>query len=263
MQVGRCGWGATRASSLGAGLPGALRGKRCPQPAVPAGAAGRAPVPRRRPRRSRRAASLGWRPAVDVREVPLSARLVVLASGEGRTLQALLDAAVGDYPARVVAVGSDRPGAPALQRAGGVPAFVVPLEGDRAAWDVALADAVGAHEPDLVVCAGFMRILGPSFLERFRVVNTHPSLLPAFPGAAAVAEALAYGVTLTGVTVHLVDQGVDTGPVVAQAAVPVLPGDTEQTLHARIQDVEQPLYVDAVARLARGGWTVRGRTVVL
>ena len=144
-----------------------------------------------------------------------------------------------------------------------MPAFVVPLDGDRLAWDAALADAVGAHAPDLVVCAGFMRILGPSFLQRFRVVNTHPSLLPAFPGAAAVAEALAHGVKVTGVTVHLVDEGVDTGPVVAQAAVPVLPDDTEQTLHARIQDVEQPLYVDAVARLARGGWTVRGRTVVL
>ena len=187
----------------------------------------------------------------------------MLASGEGRTLQALLDAAVGDYPARVVAVGSDRPGARALQRAGGLPVFVVPLEGDRAAWDVALADAVDAHAPDLVVCAGFMRILGPSFLQRFRVTNTHPSLLPAFPGADAVPAALAYGVKVTGVTVHLVDEGVDTGPVVAQAAVPVLPGDTVQSLHARVQDVEQPLYVDTVARLSRGGWTVQGRTVVL
>jgi phosphoribosylglycinamide formyltransferase-1 len=187
----------------------------------------------------------------------------VLASGEGRTLQALLDAAVGDYPARVVAVGSDRPGARALERAGDLPTFVVPLEGERSAWDVALADAVAAHAPDLVVCAGFMRILGPAFLQRFRVTNTHPSLLPSFPGAHAVPDALAYGVKLTGVTVHLVDEGVDTGPVVAQAAVPVLPDDTAQTLHARIQDVEQPLYVDAVARLARGGWTVRERTVVL
>jgi phosphoribosylglycinamide formyltransferase-1 len=189
----------------------------------------------------------------------------VLASGEGRTLQALLDAAVGDYPARVVAVGSDRPGARALQRAAGLATFVVPLEGDRAQWDLALADAVAAHEPDLVVCAGFMRILGPGFLARFpqRVTNTHPALLPSFPGAHAVPDALAYGVKVTGVTVHLVDEGVDTGPVVAQAAVPVLPGDTAETLHARIQDVEQPLYVDAVARLARGGWTVEGRTVLL
>ena len=126
-----------------------------------------------------------------------------------------------------------------------------------------LADAVAAHAPDLVVCAGFMRILGPAFLGRFDVLNTHPALLPSFPGAHAVRDALAYGVKVTGVTVHLVDEGVDTGPVVAQAAVPVLPGDDEQTLHARIQDVEQPLYVEAVARLALGGWTVEGRTVLL
>ena len=187
----------------------------------------------------------------------------MLASGEGRTLQALLDAAVGDYPARVVAVGSDRPEARALRRAGALPTFVVPLRQPREEWDAELAGAVAAHEPDLVVCAGFMRILGPAFLQRFRVTNTHPSLLPSFPGAREVPDALAYGVKLTGVTVHLVDEGVDTGPVVAQAAVPVLPDDTPQTLHARIQDVEQPLYVDAVARLARGGWTVRERTVVL
>ena len=198
----------------------------------------------------------------------MPARLVVLASGQGSTLQALLDAsAVPDYPARVVAVGSDRPGAKALVRAAaaGVPGFAVPLVAgtERARWDEELADAVAAHAPDLVVCAGFMRLLGPGFLGRFPVLNTHPALLPSFPGAHAVRDALAYGVKVTGVTVHLVDEGVDTGPVVAQAAVPVLPGDTEQTLHARIQDVEQPLYVEAVARLARGGWTVEGRTVHL
>ena len=189
----------------------------------------------------------------------------MLASGEGRTLQALLDAAVGDYPARVVAVGSDRPEARALRRAGALPTFVVPLRQPREEWDAELAGAVAAHEPDLVVCAGFMRLLGRPVLERFphRVVNTHPALLPSFPGAHAVPDALAYGVKVTGVTVHLVDEGVDTGPVIAQAAVPVLPGDTEQTLHARIQDVEQPLYVEAVGRLARGGWTVEGRTVHL
>lgn len=165
----------------------------------------------------------------------------------------------------VVAVGSDRPGARALQRAAdaGVPGFAVPLGADRPAWDNALADAVAVHAPDLVVCAGFMRLLSASFLARFRVTNTHPALLPAFPGAHAVRDALAYGVKVTGATVHLVDEGVDTGPVVAQAAVAVLPGDTEASLHARIQDVEQPLYVDAVGRLARGGWTVQGRTVHL
>ncbi len=191
---------------------------------------------------------------------------MVLASGEGTTLQALLEAAAdAAYPARVAAVGSDRPGARALERArsAGVPAFAVALGPDRTAWDVALADAVAAHEPDLVVCAGFMRLLGPAFLARFAVLNTHPALLPAFPGAHAVRDALAYGVKITGVTVHLVDEGVDTGPVVAQAAVAVLPGDTEDALRTRIQDVERPLYVDTVARLARGGWTVEGRTVRL
>jgi phosphoribosylglycinamide formyltransferase-1 len=205
-------------------------------------------------------------PATPKEEPALSARLVVLASGEGTTLQALLDASADpSYGAQVVAVGSDRPGARALERAAhrGVPGFAVPLVGDRSAWDLELADAVAVHEPALVVCAGFMRILAPSFLARFPVTNTHPALLPAFPGAHAVRDALAYGVKVTGVTVHLVDEGVDTGPVVAQAAVPVLPGDDEATLHARIQEVEHPLYVEAVGRLARSGWTVQGRTVHL
>jgi phosphoribosylglycinamide formyltransferase-1 len=169
----------------------------------------------------------------------------------------------------VVAVGTDRAGARALDRAqaAGVATFTVrPADHpDRSAWDVALADELQRHGPDLVVCAGFMRLLGRPVLERFphRVLNTHPALLPAFPGAHAVPDALAYGVKVTGVTVHLVDEGVDTGPVIAQAAVPVLAGDTEQTLHARIQDVEQPLYVETVGRVARGGLTVEGRTVHL
>lgn len=191
---------------------------------------------------------------------------MVLASGEGRTLQALLDAAADPgYGAQVVAVGTDRDGARALDRAlaAGVEAFTVRLSDhpDRASWDLALAVEIARHEPDLVVCAGFMRLLGRPVLEAFpqRVVNTHPALLPAFPGAHAVRDALAYGVKVTGVTVHLVDEGVDTGPVVAQAAVPVEPGDDEAALHARIQAVEQPLYVEAVGRLARGGWTVEGR----
>jgi phosphoribosylglycinamide formyltransferase-1 len=194
----------------------------------------------------------------------------VLASGSGSTLQALLDAAADPaYGAQVVAVGSDEPEARALERAraAGVEAFAVALADspDRGAWNLALADAVAEHAPGLVVCAGFMRILSSDFLARFpsRVVNTHPALLPSFPGAHAVADALAYGVRVTGVTVHLVDAGVDTGPVVAQAAVPVLPGDTEASLHARIQDVERPLVVEAVRRLAAGGWSVEGRRVVL
>lgn len=196
----------------------------------------------------------------------MPARLVVLASGAGSTLQALLDAAEDPaYGAQVVAVGSDRADAQALLRAEkvGVPTFVVPMRPDRSAWDEELATTVTSFGPDLVVCAGFMRILGAAFLTRHRTVNTHPALLPSFPGAHAVRDALAYGVKVTGVTVHVVDEGVDTGPVVAQAAVPVLPDDTDESLHARIKDVEQPLYVDAVGRLARHGFSVQGRTVLL
>lgn len=190
----------------------------------------------------------------------------MLASGSGTTLQALLDAAA-DASYDVVAVGSDKPGARALQRATdeGVPTFTCALADSptRDDWNTALADEVERYAPDLVVCAGFMRILSADFLARFagRVVNTHPALLPSFPGAHAVADALAYGVRVSGVTVHFVDEGVDTGPVIAQAAVPVLDDDDEASLHARIQSVEQPLYVQAVERLAREGWTVQGRTV--
>ena len=194
----------------------------------------------------------------------------MLASGSGSTLQALLDASRDPaYGASVVAVGADRADALALERgtAAGVPTFVVELRdhADRAAWDAALAAAVAAHEQDLVVSAGFMRILGPAFLARFggRVVNTHPALLPAFPGAHAVRDALAYGVKLTGCTVHLVDEGVDTGPVVAQAAVPVEDGDDEDGLHERIKQVERGLLADVVGRMARDGWTVDGRKVSL
>ncbi len=182
------------------------------------------------------------------------ARLVVLASGAGTTAQAILDAAADPaYGARVVALGTDRPGAGALRRAeaAGVGTFCLPVGADRDVWDAALLAAVTDLHPDLVVCAGFMRLLAPAFVQRFRCVNTHPALLPAFPGAHAVRDALAYGVKVSGVTVHLVDEGVDTGPVLAQAAVPVLPGDTQASLQARIQDVERPLFVDTVGQLAR------------
>lgn len=198
----------------------------------------------------------------------MSARVVVLASGTGSNLQALLDAAGPAYPAQVVAVGADRDGVPALERAAaaGVPSFAVrPGDwADRAGWDGALAGAVAAYEPDLVVCAGFLRLLGPAFLARFApaVVNTHPALLPAFAGARAVADALAYGVRVTGVTVHLVDAGLDTGPVVAQACVEVRDGDDVPSLHERIKAVERPLLVDTVAALCRG-FTVEGRRVRL
>src|SRR5699024_920735 len=160
---------------------------------------------------------------------PERTRIVVLASGSGTLLQALLDAAAApEYPARVVAVLSDRECA-ALTRAadGGAAVRAVPLSGhdDRAQWDAALADAVSAHRPDYVVSAGFMKILGPRFLDRFdgRIINTHPALLPSFPGAHAVRDALAYGAKVTGSTVHLVDEGVDTGPVLAQEPVVIEP----------------------------------------
>ncbi|SDN12496.1 phosphoribosylglycinamide formyltransferase-1 [Allokutzneria albata] len=200
--------------------------------------------------------------------VPVPARIVALVSGSGTLLQALLDAvAAGDYPATVVAVGADRTSIEGLERARrhGVPTFTVRLRdhADRAAWDRALAEEIAAHEPDLVVSAGFMKILGPSVLERFggRVINTHPALLPAFPGAHAVADAIAYGVKVTGCTVHLVDAGVDTGPILAQEAVAVLPGETETDLHERIKEVERRMLVDVLAELARKGCTLTGREV--
>lgn len=198
------------------------------------------------------------------------ARLVVLVSGAGSNLAALL--AAHDDPAfgaRVVAVCADRDdtGGQRIAHAAGLPTTVVrPADhDDRSAWDVALADAIAAHHPYLVVSAGFMRLVGPAVLDRFpdRVLNTHPALLPAFPGAHAVRDALAYGVKVTGATLHVVDGGVDTGPVVAQAAVGVAEDDDEATLHERIKAVERPLLVTWVGRLARHGFTVDGRKVRL
>ncbi|MGB3475623.1 phosphoribosylglycinamide formyltransferase [Mycobacterium sp. SMC-14] len=194
--------------------------------------------------------------------------MVVLASGTGSLLESLLAAAVEDYPARVVAVGTDRDcRAVEIAAAAGLPVFTVRM-GDypnRAAWDLALTEATAAHSPDLVVSAGFMKILGSHFLSRFlgRTVNTHPALLPAFPGAHAVPEALAYGVKVTGCTVHLVDAGTDTGPVLAQEPVAVLDGDDEDSLHERIKKVERKLLVDVLAALATGGVTWNGRKATL
>ncbi|MCH9730079.1 MAG: phosphoribosylglycinamide formyltransferase [Actinomycetia bacterium] len=196
------------------------------------------------------------------------ARVVVLASGTGSLLGTLLDSAVGDYPARVVAVGTDRVcTALDVAAAASVPAFTMPLTDypDRAAWDDAIANATAAYEPDLVVSAGFMKILGPSFLSTFpaRVINTHPALLPAFPGAHAVSEALAYGVRVTGCTVHLVDAGTDSGPILAQQAVAVLSDDDEATLHERIKVIERQLLVDVLEALAIRGVTWIGRKATL
>ncbi|AQT81530.1 phosphoribosylglycinamide formyltransferase [Mycolicibacterium litorale] len=196
------------------------------------------------------------------------ARLVVLASGTGSLLQSLLAAAVGDYPARVVAVGVDRDcRAVDIAQAASIPTFCVRLGdfGDRAGWDAAIADATEEHRPDLIVSAGFMKILGPEFLSRFlgRVVNTHPALLPSFPGAHAVPDALAYGVKVTGCTVHLVDAGMDTGPILAQEAVEILDNDDEETLHERIKVVERRLLVDVLAALATRGVTWSGRKATI
>ncbi len=196
------------------------------------------------------------------------ARVVVLASGTGSLLASLLEAAVGEYPARVVAVGVDRDcRAVEIATAAGLPTFTVRLGDhvDRTAWDAALTEAVAAHSPDLVVSAGFMKILGPQFLTRFcgRILNTHPTLLPAFPGAHGVAEALAYGVKVTGCTVHLVDAGTDTGPILAQQPIPVLDDDDEATLHERIKVTERQLLVDVVAAVATGGVTWNGRKATI
>lgn len=180
-------------------------------------------------------------------------RIVVLASGSGSTLQAILDAP--ELAGTVVAAGTDVRGCPAMHRAeaAGITTFAVAMRDhpDRNAWNAALADAIAAYQPDLVVLAGFMRVLAPQVVHRFRIVNTHPALLPEFPGAHAIRDALAAGVDKSGVTVHWVDEGVDTGPVIAQAAVPIEPGDDEQTLRDRIQAVEKPLYVRAIHELCQ------------
>ena len=195
----------------------------------------------------------------------MNARLVVLVSGAGTNLQALLDAcAEPGYGATVVAVGADRDSIPALDRAkaAGIPTFIVKV-GDfpaRADWDRALADACEGYRPDLIVCAGFMKLVGQAFLARFsgRCLNTHPALLPSFPGMHGVRDALGYGVKVTGCTVFLVDEGVDAGPVLAQAAVPVHDDDDEASLHERIKVAERALLVGTVGRMAREGWSVNG-----
>ena len=196
------------------------------------------------------------------------ARLIVLASGTGSLLESILAAAVGDYPARVVAVGTDRDcRALEIAAAASLPSFTTRVgdHADRDAWDSAITEAAAAHQPDLVVSAGFMKILGPQFLSRFpgRVVNTHPALLPAFPGAHAVPDTLAYGVRVTGCTVHLVDAGMDTGPILAQEAVDVLDDDDESALHERIKVVERRLLVDVLAAMATRGVTWTGRKAAI
>jgi phosphoribosylglycinamide formyltransferase-1 len=198
------------------------------------------------------------------------ARLVVLASGSGTLLQALLDAGADpEFGATVVAVGSDRTGTVALDRAraAGVEVFELGVDdfASREDWDRALTAAVAVHEPDLVVLAGFMKLMGEAFLARFggRTVNSHPALLPSFPGMHAPRDALAYGVKVTGATLFLVDAGVDSGAVVAQVPVPVEDHDDETTLHERIKVVERVMLVDTVGRMAREGYTVERRRVTI
>jgi phosphoribosylglycinamide formyltransferase-1 len=200
----------------------------------------------------------------------IPARLVVLVSGSGTNLQALIDASTAaDYGVDIVAVGADRDGIEGLARADrhGIETFVLRTGefDDRAAWDIALAEKVASYDPDLVVLAGFMKLTGPAFLSLFggRTLNTHPALSPAFPGMHGPRDALAYGVKVTGATLFVVDEGVDTGPIVAQVAVPVLEDDDESALHERIKTSERAMLVEWVGTLARNGFHLDDRAVRL
>jgi len=198
----------------------------------------------------------------------VTARLVVLVSGTGTNLQALLDACQDpSYGAEVVAVGADRADIGGLARAerAGVPTFVHSVAdfGTRDDWDAALTATCAQHEPDLVVSAGFLKLVGKTFLDRFggRFVNTHNALLPSFPGIHGPREALEYGVRITGATLFVVDEGVDTGAIVAQVAVPVEDDDDLDTLTERIKVAERQMLVDTLGRMVREGFTVTGRKV--
>jgi phosphoribosylglycinamide formyltransferase 1 len=208
---------------------------------------------------------------VSHRPAPTSpARLAVLVSGAGSNLQALLEACADpSYGAAVVVVGAERDGIRALDvaAAAGVPSFVERI-GDytaRADWDEALTRRIGSYDPDLVISAGFLKLVGRAFLGRFgdRYINTHNALLPAFPGIHGPRDALAYGVKVSGATLFFVDDGVDTGPIVAQVAVPVEDDDTEDNLTERIKAAERRQLVDWVGRLVREGWSISGRKVTI
>ncbi len=184
-------------------------------------------------------------------------RIVVLVSGTGSNLQAVIDAIeAGELPVEIAAVGADRPGTAGIERseAAGLETFVVSFKdyARRSDWDAALVATVAGYEPDYVVSSGFMRIVAPDFIDAFpgRYINTHPALLPSFPGAHGVRDALAYGVKVSGCTVHFADAGMDTGPIIAQTAVAVEDGDTEETLHGRIKVAERELLIRVLARLA-------------
>lgn len=200
----------------------------------------------------------------------MTTRLVVLVSGAGTNLQALIDACADPaYGARVVAVGADRDDIEGLARADrhGIPTFVKQVSqfSSREHWDRAMATSVAGFEPDLIVLAGFMKLVSDDFLTRFenRVVNTHPALSPSFPGMHGPADALAYGVKVTGATLFIVDGGVDTGPIVAQTVVPVIDDDSVESLHERIKIAERTMLVDTIGLMARDGWELDGRRVRL
>ncbi len=193
-------------------------------------------------------------------------RVGVLVSGRGSNLQALLDACVGEFPARVVRVISNIPGVYALERAAaaGVPTTVISHRGkERAAYDAELRAVLEADGVDIVCLAGFMRVVGAGFLGGWPVLNVHPALLPAFPGMHGVRQAIEYGVVQAGATVHLVDAGVDTGPILAQGSVAVKADDTEESLAARILPLEHKLLVQALRQVAEGRVVVRGGRAVV
>ncbi len=195
--------------------------------------------------------------------------IAVLVSGSGSNLQAILDAARRpDYAATPVVVISDRPDIAALGRAAGAGVETEVVDwadfDDRVAFSEAVVDAAERHGARALVLAGFMRVLSRSAVDRYRdrIINIHPALLPSFPGAHAIRDALAYGVTVTGVTVHFVDEEIDHGPIIAQEAVDVRPDDNEAILHARIQEVEHRMLPAIVDSFARGRYRVRGRHVI-
>jgi formyltetrahydrofolate-dependent phosphoribosylglycinamide formyltransferase len=210
----------------------------------------------------------GITPASGKEPAVTASRLVVLVSGTGSILQALLDAcAHQQYGAQVVAVGADRAGTGGVARAqaAGIPTFVRRVKDfpDRVSWDRALSEDCAEYKPDLIIAAGFLKLVGADFLAQFggRYVNTHPALLPSFPGMHSVADALAHGVKVTGCSMILADEGVDSGPILAQRAVEVLDDDDEESLHERIKVAERSMVVDTIGAMVRCGWSVQGRKV--
>lgn len=198
----------------------------------------------------------------------MPSRLVVLASGVGTLLGQLIQACSdGSIAAQIAAVGADRDGTGAIARAeaAGIPTFTCRVRdySDRASWDRALTQICADFAPDLIISAGFLKLFGPHFLEHFadKTINSHPALLPSFPGLHGVRDALAYGVKVTGCTVFFVDAGLDSGPVIAQAAVPVRDDDDEETLTERVKATERVLLTQTVATMVSRGWSVTGRTV--